>query len=388
MDIVFLLGKQAAKSLIGWAIGGSWSRSDSAGLAAELFGNLASDLGALRADLTERLDRIETLTEHLVGAHARAAIGYGLRHVADAESSTSTEERFRAMERAQTAFYEAAELARDAMKVQPAMAIVAGDAELLVAASLLTTNRLDRVSAVLASAEAAYLRGVESATAMIVAIDDEMARAHFMTHAPTSQRLMAKLGSSNGTWWPSLRELQSPLAPQLVECIRRLNVFRSNLKPAWAPRADCQLLVPVLNNSYSPHFDDHWPLTLGHTLQSLRLATRPLTPSDPVFVGDHTVRLVRSAPPEPDSGQFETAVELAVTAPKEPFRFRLLVRPTYSYEPLTTTPGQEARTLLRMYHGQPRGWLQVVAAPLEWPYTDHSSPPPASEVAFLPVLEP
>jgi hypothetical protein len=78
VDVLFLLGKQAPKALIGWPVGSNWSRDDTAGFAEELFGSLLSELGDMRADLTERLDRIEALTEHLVGTNARAAIGYGL----------------------------------------------------------------------------------------------------------------------------------------------------------------------------------------------------------------------------------------------------------------------------------------------------------------------
>jgi hypothetical protein len=177
------------------------------------------------------------------------------------------------MERARSAFYEAAELARDAIKVRPAMSIVAGDAELLIASSLLATNHLERVPGALRSAEAAYLGGVMRAAESIRAVDDATARAHFMAHAPNRPRLAAKLGSSNATWWPSLRELQAPLAEQLSECLRRLNIFRSNLKTARAAPAECQLVLPVTNHTDDPYFEENAQLPLGVHLRSLSLAT-------------------------------------------------------------------------------------------------------------------
>ena len=61
----------------------------------------------------------------------------GLRYVEAADSATSQTERDSALDRAIDALIEAAVSATNAITVMPGMAVVAGDAELLLATTLL-----------------------------------------------------------------------------------------------------------------------------------------------------------------------------------------------------------------------------------------------------------
>jgi hypothetical protein len=341
VDILFFLGRKAAVSLISWAITGQFGRAETARLAGDVLGTLIDEVGALRADLVQRLDRIEASLDHLVTAPARTAIGIGWRYLSEAQLVRASEDKQRAADRARESFVEAAESARVAMAVQPAMAGVAGEAELLIAATLLASGRLREVPSALSRAENAYKAGIDALTEQIVKITGERARDHFMSTASKVMRFRAAF-SSDFIWWPAREELQSGPAKQLSELVSRFNRYRATVKAEVAAPEDCALIVPATSDLSHPHFEDPLRLELGINLQSLRLAWRPLHATSPLKLDGYSIRLPTPWPRLKEGGsRFDFEIDLMVTAPQGQAEHDLYWKDFY-FEPLEgLAPGRE-----------------------------------------------
>lgn len=329
VDILFLLGKKAAVSLMSWAVTGQFGRADTARLAGDVLGTLIDEVGALRADLGQRLDRIEASVDHLVGAPSRTAIGVGWRHLLEGQRGSASKDRQRAVDCARGSFVEAAESARVAMALQPAMASVAGEAELLIAATLLASGRLEEVPSALANAENAYAAGMDALAQQIVEITIDRARDRFMATASKVQRVQAAFASTNKIWWPAWEELQSRPAKQLSELVSRFNRYRTIVKAEVADPEDCALVVPATNHLHSPHFEDPPRFDLGVNLQSLRLAWRPLRATAPLKLDGYCISL--AAPRPRPTGEFGREIDFVVRAPQGAAEHDLFLK-QYNFE--------------------------------------------------------
>lgn len=255
MDILlaFVAGNTALK-LLTHAASGRLTSSTTLDLSSEFLETFLGKLAAAQADVSAQLSRIEAAVDHLVTAPSQTALSVGSRHFKDAGSLHGARRR-EALERARSEYYTAAASARNAMKFNPEMGIVAGDAELLIAATLLCLNEPQKAMQALDAVEIAYYRGADS-----------IARRFDGSHQ-----------SSVGI---------------LISLLSRFNRYRSAIKPAFAPTSACSILIPATNNYAEPHFES--PPRLARRVDHLDLAWSPHPPTSTIAMGGYELRIVRA----------------------------------------------------------------------------------------------